>query len=92
MDKKISDITFDEFLKEEGIYDEVVEMSDKQIVAFQIADEMKRQNVTKSELAKKMHTSRSCIDNLLDPNHQPTMASLHSVAEALGKKIRIELI
>lgn len=92
MDKRVSEFTFDDYLKEEGIYDEVVEMSDKQIVAFQIASEMKKQNVTKSELAKKMHTSRSCIDNLLDPNHQPSMASLHSVAEALGKKIKIELV
>ena len=60
--------------------------------AWQIAEEMKNQNLTKTELAKRMHTSRAALNRLLDETDPSlTLTTLASAASALGKKVNIEL-
>lgn len=84
---------FDEFLKEEDIFEEVNNNAIKKVIAYQIAQEMKQQNITQTELAKMMNTSRTVIHKLLNPeNNSLTLQSLQSVANALGKRLSISLI
>ena len=83
----------DDFLRDEGILDEVDATAWKRVIAFQIEQEMKARNLTKTELAKKIRTSRASLNRLLDPdNTSITLNRLNSVASALGKKISIELV
>lgn len=84
--------SFDDFLKEEVLLDEVTAVAVKRVIAWQIAEEMKAQNLTKSSMAKKMHTSRASLNRLLDATDTSlTLTTLSSAASVLGKKLRIEL-
>lgn len=84
--------SFDSFLKEDGILDEVTEVAVKRVVAFQIQEEMKRKNFTKTRLAREMKTSRSALNKLLEPdNDSGTIKTLHRAATVLGKKLEIRL-
>ena len=82
---------FDAFLAEDGILEEVTSKAQKRLLALQMADIMAEQNLTKSEIALRMNTSRSQIDRLLDPtNTQVTLDSLARLAQAMGKHLKIE--
>ena len=84
--------SFDDFLKEQGIYEEVTENSIKRVLAFQLAEIMKEQSITKVEMAKRLDTSRSQLDRLLDPeNDGVTLGSLSRAANILGRTLKFEL-
>jgi len=84
--------SFDALMKETGDYEAVKATALKRVLAWQIAQEMKAQGVTKTALAKRMDTSRSQLDRLLDPNNdEVTLSTLARAAEALGREIRLEL-
>ena len=59
--------SFDDFLIEEGLYEECSAIAIKRVLARQLEEEMKRQNLTKTKMARQMRTSRSQLDRLLDP-------------------------
>lgn len=83
---------FDDFLGEEAILDEATAVAVKRVIAWQIGQEMKAQNLTKTTMAKKMHTSRAALNRLLDATDTSlTLTTLSSAASVLGKKFRIEL-
>ena len=83
---------FDDFLEEEGILEEVSAIAVKRVIAFQLAEKMSEKNLTKSELARRMDTSRSALDRLLDPeNSSVTLQTLQSAAQALGGRLNVEL-
>ena len=83
---------FDDFLREEGIYEEVTAAAIKRVIAFQIMEEMKRRKLTKTEMASRMNTSRAALDRLLDPtNTSVTLSTLERAATALGKTLKVEL-
>ena len=83
---------FDDFLQEEAILEETTAVALKRVIAWQIAAEMKTQQLTKTSLAKKMHTSRAALNRLLDENDASlTLTTLASAAAALGKKINLQL-
>jgi len=64
----------------------------KRVIAFQIKAEMEKKKLTKTELAQKMHTSRSALDRLLDPENEAiTFKTLKKAADVLGKKLVIQL-
>jgi DNA-binding Xre family transcriptional regulator len=64
----------------------------KRVIAWQIAQEMAAQQLTKTALAKKMRTSRAALNRLLDENDVSlTLTTLASAAAALGKKIDLRL-
>ncbi len=85
--------SFDDFLKVEGIYEEVVDSAFKKIIAFQISNEMKRKHIKKSEMAELMETSRSTLDRLLDPgNFSINLSIIQKAASVLGKKVEIKLV
>lgn len=83
---------FDDFLAEEGMLDEATAVAIKRVIAWQIEQEMKVQKLTKTTLAKKMHTSRAALNRLLDETDTSlTLTTLASAAAALGKTFRFEL-
>ena len=92
MNKKRIGGKFDDFLRDEDIFDEVEAAAIKRVIAFQIEREMERSHLTKTEMAKRMKTSRAAFERLLDPNNSSvTLHTLGKAASALGKKLRVEL-
>ncbi len=84
---------FDDFLAEEGALQDATAVALKRVIAWQIAEEMKTQHMTKTELAKRMKTSRAALNRLLDEaDGSLTLTTLASAAAALGKKVKLELI
>lgn len=85
--------TLDDFLREEGIFEEVEAAALKRALALKVADLMQEQHLRKTSMAKQMHTSRAALDRLLDPaNTSVTLATLTRAAKALGRKIKIDLV
>jgi antitoxin HicB len=85
--------SFDSFLKEEGIYESVKTTAIKRVLAMQLEDAMKQQNLTKVEMARRMRTSRVQLDRLLDPdNDSVTLATLRRAAAIVGREVRLELV
>ncbi len=93
MKKKNLGSSFDSWLREDGIYEETTSTAVKRVLARQVEAAMKEQNVSKAEMAKRMHTSRAALDRLLDPkNDGVTLATLQRAASAVGREIRLELV
>lgn len=91
MGKKHIGSSFDEFLKEEALLEDATAVALKRVIAWQIAEEMKVQQITKTELAKRMHTSRAALNRLLDEaDPSLTLTTLASAAAALGQKVTIQ--
>ena len=85
--------SFDDFLIEEGIYEEVNEVAVKRVLAWQIEQSMKEQGLSKTAMAQRMNTSRAALDRLLDPeNDAITLHTLQRAARSLGKRLRLELV
>jgi predicted XRE-type DNA-binding protein len=85
--------TLDEFLKEEGKLEEFEAVAVKEILAWQIAEAMKAQNLSRKRLAERMKTSRSQISRLLDPKDgNVTIATLQRAAKIVGRTLRLELV
>ena len=85
--------SFREFLREDGILEEVQALALKRAVALKVYDLMKKQKLRKSALAAEMRTSRAAIHRLLDPqNTSVTLATLNRAARSLGQKVKIELV
>ena len=84
--------TLESFLKEEGIFEEVEENTLKVYIAFQIRNALKESNITQTELAKRMKTSRAAVRRILDPrNPAITIATLSKVTHTLDKRITIDI-
>jgi DNA-binding Xre family transcriptional regulator len=93
MDNKHIGSNFDDFLEEEGILAEVEANAIKRVLAFQLADLMQKENISKTAMAKRMKTSRSSIDRLLDPqNKSVTLQTLERAALVLGKRLEIKFV
>ena len=84
---------FDRFLEEEGILAETEALAVKRVIAFQIEQVMKEQNLSKAEMSRRMNTSRASLDRLLDPsNRAVTLQTLDRAAHALGKHLQLNLL
>ncbi len=82
---------FDEFLEEESDLGEIEALALKRVIAFEFEKAMRDKNFTKAEAARRMHTSRTAFDRLLDPdNTSITLKSLEKAAVVLGKKVHLE--
>jgi predicted XRE-type DNA-binding protein len=92
MKKKHIGSNFDDFLREESISDQSSAVAVKRVIAWQIEQEMIKQKLTKTVMAKKMHTSRAALNRLLDESDTSlTLLTLTSAASALGKTINLQL-
>lgn len=84
--------TFDSFLEQEGIREEVEAVAIKRVLAWQLEEAMRQQQKTKQAMAKQLHTSRSQLDRLLDPrNVSVTLDTITRAARALGKRVIIRV-
>ncbi|MBW6474998.1 MAG: helix-turn-helix domain-containing protein [Anaerolineaceae bacterium] len=80
------------FLDEEGILAETESIAVKRVIAFQIEQLMIEQNLSKTEMSRRMNTSRAALDRLLDPtNRAVTLQTLDRAARALGKRLLISI-
>lgn len=85
--------SFDDFLAEEGILERVNARALKRVIAWQLSQAMEAKELTKTEMAERMGTSRTSLDRLLDSsNASVTLLTLERAASAVGKRLRIELV
>jgi DNA-binding Xre family transcriptional regulator len=85
--------SFDDWLREEGIYEETSAVAIKRVLARQISQEMIDRKLSKSDMARRMQTSRAALDRLLDPeNDAVTLNTLSKAATAVGRQLHFELI
>ena len=83
---------FDDFLAEEGLLAETETIAVKRVIAFQVEQMMKEQNLTKTEMSRRMNTSRAALERLLDPANQSiTLQTMERAAKALGRRLQITL-
>lgn len=83
---------FEDFLREQGTCEATTEKAVKRVLAFQLAAAMKEQHISKVEMAKRLETSRSQLDRLLDPtNDGITLGVLARAARIVGRSIKLEL-
>ena len=84
---------FEDWLKDEGMYEEATSAAIKKVVAWQIQQAMQEQNLTRTEMARRMETSRVQLNRLLDPkNDGVTLATLSRAAAIVGRRLRLELV
>ena len=92
MSKRNIGSSFDDFLAEEGLLQDATAAAVKRYIAYQLQQKMSEEQLSKSEMAKRMATSRSALDRLLDPeNTSVTLQTLQSAAHAVGGKLKVEL-
>ena len=84
---------FDDFLREEGIFEEASAIALKRIIAWQLAEAMRTQGITKQRMAVQMQTSRSQLDRLLDAQGTAmTLETLGRAMDVLGLRLRFEAV
>lgn len=84
---------FDEFLAEDGQLDEATALAVKRVIAWQIEQAMQAAGLNKSTLAKRMHTSRTVVDRILDSEDTGlTLDTMTRAATALGFRVKFDLI
>jgi len=92
MSKKYMGSSIDDFLKEEGIFEETQAQAVKEVVAWQLAEAMRKQKISKNRMAVLLKTSRTQVDRLLDPKNDITLSSLQRAAAMVGRRVSIELV
>ena len=84
--------TLDDFLYEEGIYEAAKAEAVTRVIAWQIAEEMRKQGITKAQMAERMHTSRAQVDRILKAKGNVTIETLQRAAALIGRELRLELV
>jgi len=84
--------TLDNFLHEEGIYESAKAEAATRVISWQIAEEMKKRGMTKTQMAEQMHTSRAQVDRILKAKGNVTIETLRRAAELIGRELRLELV
>jgi len=93
MKKKNIGSSFDDWLREEGMYEETTAVAIKRVLARRIGQEMIDRKLSKTDMARRMNTSRAALDRLLDPeNDAVTLNTLSKAAVAVGRQLHFELI
>ncbi len=92
MSKKHHGSSLDDFLKDEGVFEETQALAVKEVVVWQLIEAMKQRSLTKTQLATLLKTSRSQVDRLLDPTRDITLSTLQRAAALVGRKVQIELV
>jgi antitoxin HicB len=92
MSKKHIGSSIDDFLSDEGIFEEAQSQAIKEVVAWQLANAMKEKKMSKKKMALLLKTSRTQVDRLLDARNDITLSSLQRAAAIVGRRILIELV
>jgi len=83
--------TLDNFLHEEGIYEAAKVEAVTRVISWQIAEEMKKRGMTKTQMAEQMHTSRAQVDRILKAKGNVTIETLQRAAALIGRELCLEL-
>lgn len=92
MSKKHMGSGIDEFMKDEGVFEEAQVQAVKEVVAWQLAEAMKKKKISKNRMARLLKTSRTQVDRLLDAKNDITLSSLQRAAAIVGRRVTIELV
>jgi antitoxin HicB len=93
LNKKHIGSSFESWLEEEGILEESTNFAVKSVLAWQLAQAMKKKKMTKQQMAAAMNTSRAQLDRVLDPKSgNATLETLQRAAQAVGRKLKVELV
>ena len=92
MSKKNMGSSLDDFLREEGIFEETQAQAVKEVVAWQLAQAMKEKTISKVRLAALLKTSRTQVDRLLNGTDDITLSSLQRAAAIVGRRVTIQLV
>ena len=93
LNKEAIGSSFDDFLAEENLLAESEAVAIKRVIAFEVQKSMKEKHISKTEMAKKMGTSRSALTRLLDPlNNSITLATIETALAAIDKRIKIQIV
>src|SRR5260370_24320698 len=92
MSKKNMGSSIDDFLREEGLFEESQTQAIKEVVAWQLAEAMKKKKISKARMAALLKTSRTQVDRLLDPKSDITLSSLQRAAAMDGRRVTIQLV
>ena len=92
MSKRHMGSSIDDFLKEEGVFEEAQTQAVKEVVAWQLAEAMRKRRISKNKMATLLKTSRTQVDRLLDARDDITLSSLQRAAAAVGRRVVIELV
>ena len=84
--------SIDDFLKEEGIFEEAQAQAVKEVVAWQLDEAMRKKKISKNKMATLLGTSRTQVDRLLNPKSDITLSSLQRAAAMVGRRVMIELV
>jgi antitoxin HicB len=84
--------SIDDFLKEEGIFEEAQAQAVKEVVAWQLGEAMRINKISKARMAALLKTSRTQVDRLLDPKNDITLSSLQRAAAIVGRRVTIQLV
>lgn len=85
--------TLDSFLEEEGVLAEFQAKAIKEVIAWQLAEAMRERKLSKNRLAAMMHTSRTQVNRLLDPNDgNVTIETLQRAAAVVGRRVELQLV
>jgi antitoxin HicB len=92
MSKKHMGSGIDDFMKEEGGFEEAQAQAIREVVAWQLAEAMKKKKISKNRMARLLKTSRTQVDRLLDAKNDITLSSLQRAAAIVGRRVMIELV
>jgi transcriptional regulator with XRE-family HTH domain len=93
INKKHVGSDFEGFLADDGTLAEATIIAVKRVLAWELAEAMRQQNITKAEMARRMETSRPALDRLLDAeNDSVTLRTLDRAAKAIGKRLQLDLV
>lgn len=92
MSKRRPGSGIDDFLKQEGIFEEAQALAVKEVVAWQLAEAMKKKKISKNKMAALLKTSRTQVDRLLSAKDDITLSSLQRAAAIVGRRVTIELV
>ena len=92
MSKKHHGSSLDDFLKDEGVFEEAQALAVKEVIVWQLTEAMQERSLSKTRLAILLKTSRSQVDRLLDPTRDVTLSTLQRAAALVGRKVQIELV
>ena len=92
MSKKNLGSSIDDFLRGEGVFEEAQAQAVKEVVAWKLAQAMRKKKISKAKMAAMLKTSRSQVDRILDPKRDITLRSLQRAAALVGQRVVIELV
>lgn len=84
--------SIDDFMKEEGLYEEAQAQAIKEVIAWQLSQAMSKKKISKTTMATRLKTSRTQVNRILNAKTDVTLSSLQRAATLVGRRLKIELV